>query len=120
MRLEMRSKSVASLHADDEKMVHGLVAAIVVGTRDAWREHLAIPGGHLTPSLVPLVEAVGLHAQHRGLQVVEARRLADDSVLVVAHASMIAQQLQPGRQRGVVGRDQAAVAEGAEILRRVK
>jgi hypothetical protein len=33
--LEMRSKRIASLHADDEKMVHGLVAAIVVGTRDA-------------------------------------------------------------------------------------
>ena len=66
------------------------------------RQHLPIPVGHLTALRVPLVERVGLHAQHRGLQVVEARRLADDGVFVLAHPAVVAQQpepLPPARRR---------------------
>ena len=59
-----------------------------------------------------------LHAQDRGLQLVQARVVADVLVGDLVLRAVEAQHPHAVGQRVVVGRDRAAVAEAAEVLRR--
>ena len=59
-----------------------------------------------------------LHAQHRGLQRVEAEVGADQVMVVLRLHAVIANQPQLVRQRRVGRGDEAAVAERAEVLAR--
>src|SRR5471032_1008728 len=101
-------------------MVRGLLLAVLVRTDNAAGEQLPIPRRHPASPRVPLLETIGLHAQHGGLQIIETRRLAGDGVLVLARSAVVAKQLERRGERVVVRRDETRVAERAEILGGVK
>ena len=66
------------------------------------------------------VQRAELDAQQRGLQLVEARVVADLVVVVLDARAIVAQHPQPFGERRVVGGHGAAVAERAEVLARIE
>ena len=76
------------------------------------------PGG--ATALAPRVHVRELDAQGGGLQLVEAAVVADLREGLLVRRAVEAQRAHPLGQRGVVGRDRAAVAQAAEVLRRVE
>jgi hypothetical protein len=122
---EVIGERVAALGAHDH-----LLRGVADGGRRAeglyvaaqGRERVAVPFDEAPPLGDVVVEALELHAQHRGLQGVEAavapelvaRRAASRS----RANAVLTQRAQARREGVVVGRDRAAVAEAAERLAR--
>src|SRR5436190_24213197 len=82
------------------------------------REELTVDARVLPPSIGPLWEVWELHAQHRGLQRIQAEVAAYLVVVILRVRSMAPQQPQPPCERFVIGRHEAGVAERAEVLGR--
>ena len=116
VRQKMRPELLPVRHANHEHVIGRLIAGIAVRARHGRRKHLAVPIGHLAPPRVPAFESVGLHAQHGRLQRVETSRLPGDGMFVLAHPPVVAQQPRPVLLRGIVGRHEPGVAEGAAVL----
>ena len=72
------------------------------------------------PFLVALGQGGELDRQHGRLQGVEPVGEADDPVVVLLDAAVVAQQPHRLEQLGVVGGDRAGVAERAQVLARVE
>src|SRR5918997_992969 len=72
------------------------------------------------PAVRPAVEVRELHAQDAGLQLVQARVVADQLERLLVARAVEAQRAQRLVQLGGVGGDGAAVAERADVLRRVE
>src|SRR3954451_6357716 len=93
--------------------------------RDRQRRQLAEPGLRVPLADVaavrrPALELGQLHAQDRGLQLVEARVVAHVLVGDLVPRAVEAQHAHAVGDLRVAGGDRAAVAERAEVLRRVE
>src|SRR4030095_7229950 len=117
---EMRAERVAPRYASDKQVIDRLAANLFARADDTPREQLAIPSSDPTKTLVPGFEIVCLHPQHGGLQIVEARRLPDDRMFVLADAAVVAQQANTVGDAVVVRRNQTGGAESTQVLGRVK
>ena len=62
--------------------------------------------------------SASLHPQHLPLDFVHAKVAADELVVILRLHSVRPEQTCPLRQAGIVGRQQARIAEGAQILAR--
>ena len=105
-RVEMRPELVACANAYDEQVVDRFIARVVAYSCHTRRQQLVVPLRHFTPPRIPLVELVRLHSKHRRLQVIEACRVPDDLVFVLADASVVAQQSH-ARRKLVIARASA-------------
>ncbi len=79
-------------------------------------EPLVQPRTEPAAFLVPAVQARQLAPQHRRLQGIQARRRADQAVVVARALAVCAQQPHAVGQLGRRGHDRAAVAPRAEVL----
>ena len=95
--------------------VAGLVLRQLAGLAEP---ELRVAGGGLAPRGVPAVELGRKSAKRRRLELVEARVVADELELLLVARAVEAEQPDAVGERGVVGRDEAAVAEAEEVLRR--
>jgi hypothetical protein len=117
--VERGADAVAPGRAHDEEVVD--VAAVVGRQLDEVAEpELGVASGRLAPQTIPLRYVGQHHAQPRRLQLVEARVVADELEVALVARAVEAEQADPLRERLVGDRDQAAVAEAAEVLRRVE
>ena len=118
--VERRHQFGATPGAHDVEMPHRLGPlrdARQAEARNA-RKLVIVAGGQPAAVLVPGIEPRQLGAQEGGLHFVEPRIEAALQVHVLHPAAVVAQHAQPLGQPGIVGRDRAAIAEGAEILGR--
>src|SRR5262249_21681193 len=74
----------------------------------------------LAPRAAPAIDAAQLDAERGGLNRVEARVDADRVMAVLRVLAVRAEQFDFIRQRVVACRDESAVADAAQILRRKK
>ena len=79
-------------------------------------QQAVIAAGQHAPLLVPVVQVLQLHPQHRRLHGVQPAVPANLFVVVAATASMIAQPANMVGNAGIIGGDAAAIAVGAQIL----
>jgi hypothetical protein len=116
---ERGADAVPLRRAADEQVVD--VARLVGRHVDELAEtELAVAGGSLAPLRRPAVELGEEDAQRRGLELVEARVVADELERLLRLRAVEAQHPDPLSQVGVADRDEAAVAEPEEVLRRVE
>ena len=119
----MRARGVAIGDTHDVLMIRVRAAGPFNGEPDTRgearsREELAVDARVLAPSIRPLWEVWQLHAQHRGLQSIQAEVAAYLVVVILRVRSMAAQQPHPPCESFVAGGHEAGVAERAEVLRR--
>src|SRR6266566_4882059 len=76
--------------------------------------------GSLTPLLVPFINVLQLHSQHRGLDRVHARVPAELGMEIALGASMVAQAAHVFGPCGVLCRDDSRITVGAQVLCRIK
>ena len=88
--------------------------------RTRAREGFVIRCGVAAARRVPVVEVAQLHAQHRGLQRVEARVHAEFLVHVATARAVHAQAAQALGEFGVVGAQEAPFAGATEVLGRIE
>ena len=86
--------------------------------RDVAEPELRVAGRGLTPGRVPAVELRQEDAQHRGLQRVEARVVADQLEVLLRPRAVEAQHADAVGELGVVDGDEPAVAEREQVLGR--
>ena len=113
------SSPSASSRAHHVEVVDGLVA---VGRRACGSAYSRMPGLLVrargrAACVVPAVELGQQHAQHGGLELVEARVVAHLGVGDLVRRAVEAQAPGALGDVGVVGDDRAAVAQAAEVLR---
>ena len=99
------------------------VASVVFGwdgERRGRARRLAIAPGNRAAAFGPAAEERQPRAQNRGLHLVEPAVGAKLVVAIPRGLPAVAQPLDPRRERGVAGDDRAAVAERAEVLRRIE
>src|SRR5439155_19122549 len=123
--VEMPLQRVALRRAYDELVVDVKTIGGFRGQRDRAVEaggakELAVPRRVRAAARGPPREVRRLHAKDGGLQRVHPEVRADEMVVVLRIHSVRAQQARAPREAIVVGRDEAGVAEGAEILAREK
>ena len=117
-----RGRQLLGARVAHDVQVPGRVGALG-GDREARvvaepRGGVRAPGG--AAALAPRVHVRELHAQRGGLQLVEAAVVADLREGLLVRRAVEAQRAHALGQRGVVGRDRAAVAQAAEVLGRVE
>lgn len=83
------------------------------GRAQVLRRNIAAP-------VVPFIQPLQLDAQYRRLQFVQPGIESRHLVLVLDAGTVVAQQPDLFRQRLVVGRDGAAIADRTEVLARIK
>ena len=128
-RLQVLAQLVAKLAPNDEQVVD----VIGLGERqvDEFDRTLAFegagggePGSQLAAEaatlLVPILQAPELASQDSRLQGVQPRRRPDDAVVVARTLAVGAQQPHALGELRDRGHHRAAVAPGAEVLRRVE
>lgn len=121
MVCEVLLEAVAVFGLDDE-----LVPDVVRVIAELWQadggilDARKVRGRNALALGVELFQVAELRAQERGLQFVEARVDADKLVVVFLFAAVIAQHAERPRKLFVIRHDGAGVAEGTEILCRVK
>jgi hypothetical protein len=109
--------AVALRRAADEEVVD--VAGLVLRKVDEIAEtELRVPRGGLTPSLRPPVELCEKDTEERGLQLVEPRVVADEVEVDLVRRAVERKHAHALEQRLVVRRDETAVADAKEVLRR--
>jgi hypothetical protein len=120
LRLAQRGDDrVAVGRTADEQVVD--VSGLVLGRRHEVAEpEVAVALGRLAAQARPVVEVPQEDAQHRGLDLVEPRVVAD-----VVEVDLVARAVEPEpadafAELRIVGRDEAAVAEGEEVLGRIE
>ena len=72
--------------------------------------------GIALPPLGPAIQILQLHAQHRGLQLVDAKVTADEGVVVLRLAAMHPQHTHPFRELGILRGAQTRIAESPQIF----
>ena len=75
-----------------------------------------VVGGIALPRRGPAVQVLQLHAQHRGLQLVDSEVAANHRMKIFWLAAVHAQHAHAFGELGIIGRAQSGVAEGTEIL----
>src|SRR5207237_9474077 len=117
--VERRADAVALGRADDVQVVD--VPAVVGRELDELAEpELSVALRGLPPQPVPLRDLREEQAERRRLELVEARVVADELEVALVARAVEAEQADPLAELLVGDRDQAAVAERAEVLRRVE
>ncbi len=118
---QLGANAVALAHPDDVVLIDVPLVAAARGRREAGvgKERVVAPGDR-EPARVPSVETAQLHAQHRGLHRVEPAVVADDQMLRLDLLPEIARDAHALGHVRVGGADRAAVAVGAEVLRRIE
>ena len=116
---ERGANLVAALGAADEEVVD--VARLVLGSvAELADPELAIPLGGLAAQLRPAVELAEEDPQHSRLDLVEAGVAADELERRLRLRAVEAEHPDPLGELRVVHRDEAAVAEPEEVLRRIE
>ena len=114
--LERLADFVACGGTYDVQMRHVVVAEFVRGFQGRACERGGIGARDLAAAGVPLVEVRKFDAQDGRLHFVHAAVAAVLGALIAAGPAVLAQRSHFARQRFVVGRDRAAIAERAQIL----
>ena len=97
------------------------MARLVLRDLDELAEpELGVAGGRGAARLVPAGELRQEDAQERGLQLVEARVVADELEVGLVLRAVEGEQLDAVGELLVVRRDEAAVAEAEEVLRGIE
>ena len=122
-RLEARGaqvglEAVARRGAYREQMID--VLGVGMRSPQPIGERAVITRGKRAPPCDPLPETREPRAQNGGLQLVEPAVHACFGVMIAIDLSSVAKPPQPSRKRRVGGDDGAAVAERAEVLRRIE
>ena len=92
---------------------------LVLGQLDELAEpELRVPGRHLAAAAVPLVEMRQEDPQERRLQLVETRVVADEVEVGLVAGAVEREHADAVGELLVARRDEAAVAEAEEVLRR--
>src|SRR5215204_5236078 len=113
----MLANAVALGRADDEDVVD--VPRLVLGQlADLAEPKLPIAGGRLAAEPVPLVQMRQEEPEHRGLELVEPRVVTDELELLLRLRAVEAKKPDPLGQLPVAGRDEPAVTEREQVLRR--
>src|SRR5579862_9671826 len=108
---------VALLGPNHEQMVDGLVALRLVGQRDpAACELFAVGLRELAALAIPRIELLELRAQHRGLNRIETRVVADLLMRIVRDATVIAQRDDPRLELVATDCDRTALTPPAEVF----
>ncbi len=81
---------------------------------------LRVARGGLAAAARPLLELLEEQAQERGLELVEARVVADELEVDLVARAVEGEHVHPLAELVVVDRDEPAVAEAEEVLRRVE
>ena len=115
--VERRADRVALARAADEEVVD--VARLVLRDLHELAEaELGVAGGRGAARLVPARELRQEDAQERGLQLVEPRVVTDEVEVLLVLRAVEREELDALRELVVVRRDEPAVAEAEEVLRR--
>ena len=111
------SDAVALGAAHDVHVVDG--ARIVLGDVDELAEtELLVARRRLAPGRVPAVQLAEEDAEHGGLELVEARVVADQLERLLVARAVEAEQADGLGERRVLGGDEPAVAEREQVLGR--
>jgi len=116
---QRRANAVAFGGTADEQVVDvtGLVLGQVTGSAQA---ELGIARSSLPALRDPAVELGEEDAQHAGLQLVEARVVADELEVNLVTRTVEPQHAHSLRKARIVRRDEAAVSDAEEVLRRIE
>src|SRR5947209_18006490 len=118
---EHAADGVSSLRPDDE-----LVVNVNATGGDERRRHIGRAQGvavrcrDRAPSLVFTIEMTELHAEDRRLQLVEAAVPSTRFAHIALLPAVLAQEPDAFRDRRIAGHDHTAVADRAEVLRRIE
>ena len=116
---QRRADRVALGRAADEEVVD--VARLVLRDLHELAEaELGVAGRRSAARLVPARELRQEDAQERGLQLVEARVVADELEVRLVAGAVEGKKLDAVGELLVVGRDEPAVAEAEEVLGRIE
>jgi hypothetical protein len=97
------------------------VAGLVLRQVDELAEpELGVPRGSLAPAAVPRVELREEDAEERGLELVEARVVADEVELLLVARAVEREHAHAIGKICVARRDEAAVTKAEEVLRRIE
>ena len=83
-------------------------------------QYLIVYGGVLPSLVVPIIEILELYIEYGGLNTVEAEVTAYDPVEICRVLTVVSEYLDLLGEGFAVGYDQAAVAEGVEVLGRIE